>query len=128
MIPLYDSEGNVIGKYALGTSQDSKEPDEAILSDLNKLTDGKATEYLSEATPVAPAYVENAYPTNAQGETYGSYLDMDKYGYAPELVSVMGDHGMSGYVHLASFRAGGVSDVYDLDGNIIDTFSTGVGD
>ena len=53
---------------------------------------------------ISPAYVPDAYPTNAQGLTYGSYADRTMYGYAPELVSVQGDEGNSGYVHLNEFR------------------------
>ena len=80
---------------------------------------------------ISPAYVPDAYPTNAQGLTYGSYADRTMYGYAPELVSVQGDEGNSGYVHLNEFRTAKTGDsltVYDLDGKPIDTFSCTAGE
>ena len=129
MIPLYDLNGNVIGEYALGTTQEQEEIDPAILEDIYEITGGVMPMSLNES--ISPAYVPDAYPTNAQGLTYGSYADRTVYGYAPELVSVQGDEGNSGYVHLNEFRAAKTGDsltVYDLDGKPIDTFSCTVGE
>lgn len=129
MIPLYDLNGNVIGEYALGTTQEQEELDPAILADIYEITGGVMPMKLNE--PLAPTYDPNAYPTNSQGLTYGSYADWTVYGYAPELVSVRGDEGKSGYVHLNELRAaqtGGSLTVYDLDGNPIDTFTCMVGE
>ena len=124
MIPLYDLEGNVIGEYVMGTTQEQEEIDPAILADIYEITGGVMPMNLNE--PVAPTYDPNAYPTNSQGLTYGSYADRTVYGYAPELVSVQGDENKSGYIHLNEFRAAEVGDsltVYDLEGNTIDTFT-----
>ena len=82
----------------------------------------------STSRSAAERMAVTSYPTNAKGETYGSYLDRDKYGYPPQLISVIGDNDRSGYVRLSDFRAANrpanvVWDVYDLKGNVIDTFS-----
>lgn len=129
MIPLYDLNGNIIGEYALGTTQEQEEIDPAILADIYEITGGVMPMSLNES--ISPAYVPDAYPTNAQGLTYGSYADRTMYGYAPELVSVQGDEGNSGYVHLNEFRTAKTGDsltVYDLDGKPIDTFSCTAGE
>ena len=129
MIPLYDLNGNIIGEYALGTTQEQEEIDPAILADIYEITGGVMRMSLNES--ISPAYVPDAYPTNAQGLTYGSYADRTMYGYAPELVSVQGDEGNSGYVHLNEFRTAKTGDsltVYDLDGKPIDTFSCTAGE
>lgn len=120
-IPLYDLDGNVIGEFALGTTQETVDPD--ILSQVNELA-GDAVPAAREASELA--YVPNAYPTNVNGETYGSYLDRIDFGYAPELISVLGDHDKIGYVYTRQFRNaqhGDSLNVYDLYGNIIDTYS-----
>ena len=41
-----------------------------------------------------------SYPTNAKGETYGSYLDRNTVGQAPDLIAAMGENGVKGYIRL----------------------------
>ena len=92
---------------------------------LEEMTGGKSADFLPSAQPIP---VKHDYPTTANGESYGSYLDRDKYGYPPQLIAVIGDNDQSGYVRLSDFRAANrpanvVWDVYDLKGSVIDTFS-----
>lgn len=124
-IPLYDLDGKVIGSFVRGTTQDLSTPDPTIVQKLNEMTGGKSADFLPSAQPIP---VKHDYPTTANGESYGSYGDRDKYGYPPQLISVIGDNDRSGYVRLSDFRAANrpanvVWDVYDLKGNVIDTFS-----
>lgn len=96
-----------------------------IVQKLDAMTGGKSADFLPSAQPIP---VKHDYPTTANGESYGSYLDRDKYGYPPQLIAVIGDNDRSGYVRLSDFRAANrpanvVWDVYDLKGNVIDTFS-----
>lgn len=53
---------------------------------------------LSVGAADAPATSVDGYPINANGETYGSYLDRHKYGYAPDLIAALGDDGTEGYI------------------------------
>lgn len=124
-IPLYDLDGKVIGSFVRGTTQDHSTPDPDIVQKLNEMTGGKAADFLPSADPIP---VKHDYPTNAKGETYGSYLDVLKYGYPPQLIRAIGDNDKSGYLRLSDFRAANrpanvVWNVYDLNGNVIDTFS-----
>ncbi len=121
MIPLYDLDGAVIGQFALGTSQEETDP--VILARVEGLAGGRPIKVNQRAEP---AFVADAYPTNAKGETYGSYLDRHEFGYAPDLMSVLGDSGKQGYIYTQQFRnaeRGDCLDVYDLDGKVIDTYS-----
>ena len=125
VIPLYDLDGKVIGSFVRGTTQDLATPDPVIVQKLDAMTGGKSADFLPSAQPIP---VKHDYPTTANGESYGSYGDRDKYGYPPQLISVIGDNDRSGYVRLSDFRAASrpanvVWDVYDLKGNVIDTFS-----
>lgn len=125
VIPLYDLNGKVIGSFVRGTTQDLATPDPVIVQKLDQMTGGKSADFLPSAQPIP---VKHDYPTTTNGESYGSYLDRDKYGYPPQLISVIGDNDQIGYVRLSDFRAANrpanvVWDVYDLKGNVIDTFS-----
>lgn len=125
VIPLYDLDGKVIGSFVRGTTQDHSNPDPVVVQKLDEMTGGKSADFLPSAQPIP---VKHDYPTNANGESYGSYGDRDKYGYPPQLIAVIGDNDRSGYVRLSDFRAANrpanvVWDVYDLKGNVIDTFS-----
>ena len=125
VIPLYDLNGKVIGSFVRGTTQDLAAPDPVIAQKLEEMTGGKSADFLPSAQTIP---VKHDYPTTAKGETYGSYLDRNKYGYPPQLIAVIGDNDQSGYVRLSDFRAANrpanvVWDVYDLKGNVIDTFS-----
>ena len=53
---------------------------------------------LSVGAADVPADSVDGYPTNANGETYGSYFDRHKYGYAPDLIAALGDDGTEGYI------------------------------
>ena len=126
-IPLYDLEGNVIGSFIRGTTQDNSTPDPDIVQKLNEMTGGRAEEFLPSAEPIP---VKHDYPTNANGETYGSYLDILKYGYPPQLIRAIGNNNKVGYLRLSDFRAdarpshaNAVWNIYDLNGTVIDTFS-----
>ena len=84
---------------------------------------------LSVGAADAPATSVDGYPINANGETYGSYLDILKYGYPPQLIRAIGDNNQTGYLRLADFRAdnrpsnaNAVWTIYDLNGTVIDTF------
>lgn len=123
LIPLYDLEGNVIDFFALGTSQEQAEIDPAMLARLNELSDGNGKSLLNNALPAAA--LSRDYPTNAQGQTYGSYLDREKYGYAPDLIKAIGDNGRSGYLPLQQFRSARsrVLNLLDLNGSVVDTFT-----
>lgn len=39
------------------------------------------------------------FPTNRQGLTYGSDAEAQSEAQAPDLIAVLGDHGVSGFVH-----------------------------
>ena len=98
---------------------------------------------LSVGAADAPATSVDGYPINANGETYGSYLDRHKYGYAPDLIAALGDDGTEGYIRREDFapELGGSLEelrqyqahvdanpaipLYDLDGNVIGTFIRG---
>ena len=97
-----------------------------IVQKLNEMTGGRADEFLPSAEPIP---IRHDYPTNANGETYGSYLDILKYGYPPQLIRAIGDNNQTGYLRLADFRAdnrpsnaNAVWNIYDLNGTVIDTF------
>ena len=63
--------------------------------------------YDADGNPV-PRYVP-AYQVNGNGQTYGSAVvpgDPEKYVYLedyPDLISVIGDHGIQGYLYLEDF-------------------------
>ena len=47
--------------------------------------------------------VVTAYAVNDRGETYGSYLDRNAVGYAPDLVKAKGLHDRYGYLRLEDY-------------------------
>ena len=102
VIPLYDLNGKVIGSFVRGTTQDLAAPDPVIAQKLEEMTGGKSANFLPSAQPIP---VKHDYPTTANGESYGSYGDRDKYGYPPQLIAVIGDNDQRGYVRLSDFRA-----------------------
>lgn len=80
------------------------------------------------------------YAVNAAGETYGSAMMADVIGYEPDLISAVGDNGVSGYVRRDDFNPEinnpkeayeytinhtepSVIAVYDLEGNVIDSLT-----
>lgn len=124
LIPLYDQEGNVIGQYALGTRNNQEELDPQIAQRIEAL--GGDSNAIS-AQYFASTAVEELYPVNAKGESYGSYADFSEKGYAPQLISIIGDNGKHGYAYRQQFRTrkpGESIDVYDLNGKIIDSYSS----
>lgn len=58
MIPLYDLNGNIIGEYALGTTQEQEEIDPAILADIYEITGGVMPMSLNESIspPMCPTH------------------------------------------------------------------------
>lgn len=137
LIPLYDLEGNQIGEYALGVSED-KEYDPATAEKIQTLKENAppASEDLSEIQEQHPldgilykilssSLANGAYPRNTSGETYGSVLSRYIVGKNPDLIAVVGDNEISGYVYTRQwlFPTKDFIDVYDLNGNIIDQFT-----
>lgn len=122
-IPMYDLDGKVIAQFDM-SEQDAEEPlDPATLERIEALGGDSAA---IAARYFTAAKVEERYPVNAKGESYGSYLDRLEYGYAPKLMSVVGDEGRRGYVYTQQVRTAYENtclDVWDLEGNVIDTFS-----
>ena len=73
------------------------------------------------------------YPTNAAGETYGSGLLVNTVGEEPDLISAVGVSGVRGYIRSEDTFApdgaaaqdnaqGRAIPLYDLSGNVIDSF------
>ena len=54
----------------------------------------------STSRSAADRVAVTSYPTNARGETYGSYLDRNTVGQAPDLIAAMGENGVEGYIRL----------------------------
>lgn len=69
------------------------------------------------------------YPRTADGKTYGKLPDAQKVGYLPDLIMVIGEQGNSGYITKEDHDIKGdryekrTVPVYDLNGNIIDSFT-----
>lgn len=96
----------------------------------------KSAAYLSEKAIEVMA----TYAVNAKGETYGSSMFSEKNGGNPDLISAIGNNGLSGYVrddelnfsvstpiealvfqkNMPSTRT---IPLYDLEGNVIDSFT-----
>ncbi len=87
------------------------------------------------AAPSLPSSSGDIYGVTANGETYGSAAGISNPSDLPDLMSAVGINGYSGYIRNADMleNAYYVSDskgtlsghfipVYDLDGNVIDTF------
>jgi len=92
----------------------------------------------------APTWARSSFPENSAGQTYGSDADAKTLADGPDLVAVVGDSGVLGFVynkelnrsHFATFeeaqdweadRSAGklvTLQVYDLDGKtVVDTFT-----
>ena len=75
--------------------------------------------------------MDGAYPTTPKGETYGPRMARYLVGYEPDLIAVVGDEGMRGYVRRSEYQwasyGGGVLEVYDLKGAVIDQFTVKAG-
>lgn len=88
----------------------------------SEITDAK------EFTPRSISDSLGSYKVNSNGETYGSGLLAQTYGEFPDLISAEGTNGNHGYIRqddLLSFVSAEDEvniPVYDLDGNVIDTF------
>ena len=54
----------------------------------------------STSRSAAERMAVTSYPTNAKGETYGSYLDRNTVGQAPDLIAAIGENGVKGYIRL----------------------------
>lgn len=80
------------------------------------------------------------YEVNDRGETYGSLMYSDIIGYEPDLITAVGDNGLSGYVrsnelnikvknpkeameYMKNLADSRTIPLYDIDGNIIDSFT-----
>ena len=142
LIPLYDLGGKQIGEYALGAPGE-EELDSVTQARVDALTlqasasDVPPTELhvpsaLNETmqTGINARLEDGAYPTNSRGETYGGLFDRYVVGYQPDLLAVRGDAGRDGYVYARDWdrnQTGNALPVYDLDGNVIDQFTSAPG-
>lgn len=96
----------------------------------------------STSRSAAERVAVTSYPTNARGETYGSYLDRNTVGQAPDLIAAIGENGVKGYIRLndiapelftleeirqyqAQVDANPIIPLYDLDGKVIGSFVRG---
>ena len=74
------------------------------------------------------ASLANELPINANGQTYGSAFD-DEQGLTPDLLAVVADSGLEGYVLYEQFVDENAPDqipVYDVEGEtVIGTFTFG---
>lgn len=175
-IPLYDLDGIVIGSYEIGKNEEvefdttdieaakaaveaaaagggsSKTDIEAVKRSLDRSSESKSSTNVTIAPDVFMArlrekyLVDGAYPTTADGKTYGpSGLIPHVH---PDLVSVVATNGESGYVKFEEFDpytaflsnpdttpeeeisarehlpelADTPIPVYDLDGNVVGEF------
>lgn len=79
-------------------------------------------------TPIVAASLANELPINANGQTYGSAFD-DEQGLTPDLLAVVADSGLEGYVLYEQFVDENAPDqipVYDVEGEtVIGTFTFG---
>lgn len=131
-IALYDLNGNVIGSYELGVPDTQPESDPLVLEKLAQF--GVTADMIAPSVPTNPAerVQLKTYPKTAAGLTYGSLFDCYKYGYYPDLFAVVGENGVSGYVRMKDYQAKDAANaartfsVYDLNGTVVDTFSTGI--
>lgn len=73
--------------------------------------------------------VDDVYPMNRQGKSYGPASLSNYVGYAPDLEEAIGTEGQKGYIDSRSFRALSPGEVtlplYDAEGTIIGEFSAG---
>lgn len=143
LIPLYDLDGNRIGQFALAVPSD--EPtDPFTQARIQELMQNAPTGADIDMEPVKAVYpfgakaadkvreslVNGGYPTNALGETYGTVGSEYIVGSKPDLIAVIGDSGVFGYIYTRVFERaaeGASTDVFDLQGNIVDRFSFGSG-
>lgn len=75
---------------------------------------------------IQESLVDGKYPTNQFGETFGICGAEYVVGVEPDLTAVIGDNGKSGYIYTSLLNGSKCfknAPVYDLNGNIIDTFS-----
>ena len=142
LIPLYSLDGERIGSYALGTAGRAEETDPVTQARLEQLSAQQPAADLEPLQPYQPltareqadlqdALVDGAYPTTPKGETYGPRMARYLVGYEPDLIAVVGDEGMRGYVRRREYQwasyGGGVLEVYDLKGAVIDQFTVKAG-
>lgn len=130
-INLYDLKGNVIGSYELGVPATEPENDPVVLEKLAQFGVTAGMIAPSDLSARADRIQTKSYPKTEAGLTYGSLFDCYKVGYYPDLFSVVGENGVEGYVLTRDYNAKGGNGavrtfpVYDLNGTVVDTFSTG---
>jgi len=139
LIPLYDLNGKQIGQFALDVPSEEK-LDPTTEQRINDLKNNAPENDTLSVSPVRDntflgtelsetlrsELVNGTYPKNNKGETYGSIIMESIVGAEPDLISVVGDKGIPGYIRNSAQRHavnGTVLDVQDLDGNVIDTFT-----
>lgn len=137
MIPLYDCQGEVIGKFEVGIPMD--------VSGCT-LEEAKAMAAAGTANPDAQpveqtCLVNGDFPKNSLGETYGNGLMMNQVGRAPDLLAAIGTNGQRGYIRRTDEHPDGLdtpeqvlawqeslpADIMDIplrdfEGNVIGTF------
>ncbi len=113
-------------------------PSSAAPSSVPSSSSGSALEYKSDPFK-GQKLATRDFPTNSQGQTYGSDADAETLAQSPDLVAVAGDHGVGGYVLKEELagpvptspeEAGRLSgeplvlNVYDREGQkVVDTFT-----
>lgn len=91
IIPLYDLDGNEIGTFEL-----SPVPQEAVdnaMAALNEMGEDAYQTALADLN-----LVDGQYPVNSKGQTYGPQGLIKTVGYAPDLISAVGEGGVEGYI------------------------------
>ncbi len=136
VIPLYDLNGNEIGTFMVRFN-DSTEIIGMNMDEVRaKLEDGRIEDPilwdLAEKT-----LINGAYPTNADGETYGHPKLRKMVGYMPDLIQASNEDGLRGYVRHTDEPIMKMSDngekkyvcpLYDQNGGIIGEFEVGGAD
>lgn len=128
-IPLYDLQGNVIGAFEIGVSEDVapgatdietvKAVLEADMSGRETIQEAKArvagaaAGFVADAATISPkaerataiqnALIDGKYPTTIDGKSYGPISLYSIVGEYPDLVSVVATNGEHGYVKFEEF-------------------------
>lgn len=132
-LPLYDLNGMVVGSFVLDESQKSSV--EAVSED---------GVVLGNDDPIArlmPTLLNGEYPTNDNGESYGSLSLSSVVGHEPDLIAAWGTNDEIGYIRVEDWRGPIINTpeeaveymrsganrrtvpLYDLEGNVIGEFT-----
>ena len=145
-IPLYDLNGLVIGSFTLeaAETEDLEEVQETVEAlrrsqqETGIVISVEQSEIERQAR-LSSTLVDGRYPTNENGETYGSDALASLVGEHPDLMSAIGTNGVKGYIrrtdlnpefssaeekaeYMAHQSEPRTIPLYDKDGNVIGTF------